>query len=114
MENLAYSLSLNLHDFRDARQITTFEATENAVSDGEILVKVDKLALTANSISYGLAGKSGLIRYLEIFPATEGLANLPCWGYADIFASKHPQLEAGTRIYGFFPIASHVIKVERE
>ena len=26
MENLAYSLSLNLHDFRDARQITTFEA----------------------------------------------------------------------------------------
>jgi hypothetical protein len=43
MENLAYSLSLNLHDFRDARQITTFEATENAVSDGEILVKVDKL-----------------------------------------------------------------------
>ena len=114
MENLAYSLSLNLHDFRDARQIATFEATENAVSDGEILVKVDKLALTANSISYGLAGKSGLIRYLDIFPATEGLANLPCWGYADIVASKHPQIEAGTRIYGFFPIASHVIMAPGE
>ena len=59
-------------------------------------------------ISYGFAGKSGLIRYLDIYPATEGYANLPCWGYGDIVESNHLDISVGDRIYGFLPIASHI------
>ena len=109
MASAPYALSLALDDFR---QQTVFDICPTELSDiaeGEVLFRVDKLALTANSISYGFAGKSGLIRYLDIYPANEGYANLPCWGYANVVESKHPSLKAGDRVYGFLPIASHVV-----
>ena len=103
-----YTLSLDLEDFRQHKVGSAMRETE-PLKEGEVLFRVDKLALTANSISYGFAGKSGLIRYLDIFPADEGYANLPCWGYADVVSSKHPSLSVGDRVYGFLPIASHVV-----
>ena len=103
-----YTLSLDLEDFRQHKVGSAMRETK-PLNEGEVLFRVDKLALTANSISYGFAGKSGLIRYLDIFPADEGYANLPCWGYADVASSKHPSLSVGDRVYGFLPIASHVV-----
>lgn len=109
MTHSRYTLSLDINDFRQ-HTVARSDGTETtALIDGEVLFRVDKLALTANSISYGFAGKSGLIRYLDIYPASEGLANLPCWGYADVVESKHPSLKVGDRVYGFLPVASHVV-----
>ena len=105
----AYELPLDLDDFTQINERKTFEVSEASINDGEIILSVDKLALTANSISYGLAGKSGLIRYLDIYPTVENHGNLPCWGYADVVISKHPEVAIGDRVYGFLPIASHVI-----
>lgn len=109
MTDRPYTLSLDINDFRQHTVATSNDTEAKAPVDGEVLLRVDKLALTANSISYGFAGKSGLIRYLDIYPAQEGLANLPCWGYADVLESKHPSVKAGDRVYGFLPIASHVV-----
>jgi len=103
----AYTLSLDIDDFRQSRVEPQPELANDLV-DGEIRVRIDKIAMTANSISYGFAGKSGLIRYLDIYPASDGYANLPCWGYGDIVQSSHPDITTGDRIYGFLPIASHV------
>ena len=79
MTDSAYTLSLDIDDFRQSRVELQPEPNGELV-EGEIRVRVDKIAMTANSISYGFAGKSGLIRYLDIYPASEGYANLPCWG----------------------------------
>lgn len=109
MTGLPYTLSLDINDFRQHTITEWDEAEALTLGEGEVLFRVDKLALTANSISYGFAGKSGLIRYLDIYPASDNLANLPCWGYADVVESKHPSLKPGERVYGFLPIASHVV-----
>ena len=77
MTDSACTLSLDIDDFRQSRVEMQSEPHKELV-DGEIQVRVDKIAMTANSISYGFAGKSGLIRYLEIYPASDGYANLPC------------------------------------
>ena len=110
MTDSAYILSLDIDDFRQSRVEMQPEPNADLV-EGEIRVRVDKIAMTANSISYGFAGKSGLIRYLDIYPASEGFANLPCWGYGDIVQSNRPDIIVGDRIYGFLPIASHVTMI---
>ena len=60
MTDPAYTLSLDIDDFRQSRVELQPEPNDGLV-DGEIRVRVDKIAMTANSISYGFAGKSGLI-----------------------------------------------------
>ena len=109
MTHTPYTLSLNIDDFRQHEVAGPLHNPTEELTDGEVLFRIDKLALTANSISYGFAGKSGLIRYLDIYPAEDGSANLPCWGFADIVDSKHSSLQVGDRVYGFLPIASHVV-----
>ena len=110
MTDSAYRLSLDIDDFRQSR-VEFQSQTHNELIDGEICIRIDKIAMTANSISYGFAGKSGLIRYLDIYPASEGYANLPCWGYGDIVQSNHQHITVGDRINGFLPIASHIKKM---
>lgn len=109
MTDKSYSLSVALDDFRSTEQTPGFEVAESTLADGEIMVRISKVALTANSVSYALAGKSGLMRFLDIFPAPEGRGHIPCWGFGDVVFSKADGVEVGERLYGFFPIASHVI-----
>lgn len=109
MTDQSYSLSVALDDFRSTAQTPGFEIAESILAEGEVMVRVNKVALTANSVSYALAGKSGLMRFLDIFPAPEGRGHIPCWGFGDVVFSKAGAVEVGERLYGFFPIASHVI-----
>jgi hypothetical protein len=71
----------NPDDFRDAKFIDGGELDSDQLNDGEVIIAVDRLALTANTISYGIAGKSGLIRYLESFPTDAPYARMPFWGF---------------------------------
>ena len=54
MTDPAYTLSLDIDDFRQSRVELQPEPNDGLV-DGEIRVRVDKIAMTANSISYGLS-----------------------------------------------------------
>jgi hypothetical protein len=74
---------------------------------GEVLVKIDKFGLTANNISYALTGDA--IGYWKFFPAGEPWGKVPVWGFGDVIASNCPDVPEGERLFGFFPIASHVI-----
>lgn len=85
----------------------------SALASGEVLMAVDHFALTANNITYGVAGDS--IGYWQFFPATDEGGNtttdwgcIPVWGFADVIASEHPDVPVGERCYGYFPMASHV------
>ena len=81
------------------------------IAEGEVLIAVDKFALTANNITYGVAGDS--IGYWQFFPAydpqDEGFGCIPVWGFGEVIKSNHQEVPVGERLYGYFPMASHVV-----
>jgi len=109
MTQHAKDLCVNLDDFRQASIRTSFPVDEMQLDNGEVMIAIDRVALTANSVSYALAGRSGLMRFLDVFPAPEGEGRIPCWGYGEVVFSKHPEVNVGDRVYGFFPVSSHII-----
>jgi len=90
--------------------------TEQVLANNEVLLKVDKFALTANNISYGVAGDT--LGYWRFFPTqfdennkavdSSTWGRLPVMGYADVIASNCNEVAIGERVWGFFPMASHV------
>ncbi len=77
-----------------------------APADGELLLKVDRFAFTANNITYAETGDS--IGYWRFYPATEeGWGIVPVWGFADVLASRHEAFAPGECIYGFWPMSTH-------
>lgn len=82
------------------------------LNEGEVLLEIDKFAFTANNITYAVLGEK--FNYWKFFPAGEEHGIIPVWGYADIVESTVDNLKVGERIYGYFPMASHlVISVDR-
>lgn len=77
------------------------------IGEGEILAKVDRFALTANNITYGVVGES--FGYWKFFPAEEGWGVIPVWGFADVVQSKAPDVAVGDRLYGYFPMGTHLV-----
>jgi hypothetical protein len=78
-----------------------------ALKDGEILVKIDRFALTANNITYGVVGEK--IGYWKFFPAEEGWGVIPVWGFADVIQSNCAEVNIGERLYGYFPMGTHLV-----
>jgi len=74
---------------------------------GEALLRVDRVGVTANNVTYGRLGDS--LRYWSFFPAAEGWGRVPLWGFADVEASNAGGVEVGTRVYGYLPTSSHLI-----
>lgn len=77
------------------------------LSEGQILAKVDRFALTANNVTYGVVGEK--IGYWNFFPAPEGWGIIPVWGFADVTQSRAPEVEEGSRLYGYFPMGTHPV-----
>jgi NADPH:quinone reductase-like Zn-dependent oxidoreductase len=77
------------------------------LADGEILVAIDRFAMTANNVSYALSGD--MIGYWKFFPVAEPWGIVPVWGFADVIESRTPDVAVGERIWGFLPMASHLV-----
>ncbi len=74
---------------------------------GEVILEIDRCALTTNNITYAAYGDS--MSYWEFFPT--GLSewgHIPAWGFADVLASEVDGIAIGERFYGYFPLASHL------
>ncbi len=89
----------------DNSQTRVVEAEMTPLADGEVRFRVDRLALTANNITYAVAGD--MLGYWDFFPASDGWGRVPAMGWADVVESAHPEVEVGGRYYGWFPMASH-------
>jgi len=74
-----------------------------ALAAGRVRLRVDRFALTANNVSYALAGD--LLGYWRFFPAEEGWGRIPVMGFGDVIASRHPAVAEGTRCFGFYPMS---------
>ena len=77
------------------------------LGDGEVLLKIDRVALTTNNITYAAFGDA--MQYWDFFPTQDpDWGHMPAWGFADVVASTVAVVETGERFYGYFPIASHI------
>ncbi|WFU42258.1 DUF2855 family protein [Bradyrhizobium sp. CB82] len=72
-----------------------------------LLVRVERFAFTANNITYAVMGDE--LKYWQIFPAPQGFGNIPVWGFGEVIASNHPNVAVGERLFGSFPMATHLV-----
>ena len=79
--------------------------TEDELPDAAIRVAIERFALTANNVTYGVVGER--IGYWRFFPAEEPWGVIPVWGFGNVVESRLTGVDAGERLYGFFPMASH-------
>ena len=86
---------------------TKFVETPLALKQGQALIKVDRFAFTANNVTYGAFGD--MMMYWNFFPAPEGWGRVPVWGFGDVVESQADGVAVGERVYGYFPMSTHVI-----
>lgn len=91
----------------DLSRTTLFDDAVHEIGDGEALLRVDRVGLTANNVTYAVLGDS--FRYWDFFPTQPGWGLVPLWGFADIAASAVDGVPVGGRVYGYLPSASHLI-----
>jgi hypothetical protein len=78
-----------------------------ALAPGQVRFRIDRFAVTANTVTYAVAGD--VLGYWDFFPTGEpGWGCVPAMGWADVVASNHPDVPAGGRYYGWFPMARFV------
>jgi NADPH:quinone reductase-like Zn-dependent oxidoreductase len=74
---------------------------------GQALVRVDRFGITANNITYGILGDG--LSYWTFFPAADGWGRIPVWGFAEVVASATDALAPGARLFGYCPMAGHLL-----
>lgn len=107
--------SMNKLDFLVRKdQLTTTElrsTPDQPLLEGEVRVRIDKFALTANNITYAAFGEA--MNYWSFFPVgaqdTPLWARIPVWGFGVVMQSLHPGVAVGERLYGYFPMSSQVV-----
>ena len=91
----------------DWKQTRCVEAPVPELAPGQVLFRTDRFALTANNITYAVAGE--MLGYWRFFPCEEGWGRIPVMGYANVIRSTHPGVKEGTRCFGFYPMARHLV-----
>ncbi|WP_050422780.1 DUF2855 family protein [Bradyrhizobium tropiciagri] len=95
------------NDLQQCKVIETRLPDAAALPADALLVKVTRFAFTANNITYAVIGEQ--LKYWQLFPAPEGYGIIPVWGFGEVLASKHPAVAAGETLFGYFPMATHLV-----
>lgn len=83
--------------------------TERSPADGEIVAAIELAAITANNLTYATYGGPPM-HYWDFFPASSAdWGIIPLWGFATVVESRVAEVAAGTRLYGYWPSASHLL-----
>ena len=95
------------NDLQQCKIIETLLPDAAALPGDALLIKIDRFAFTANNITYAVLGDQ--LKYWQLFPAPENFGNIPVWGFGEVIASKHPGISVGERLFGYFPMATHLV-----
>ena len=104
MSTPAWDFLVGRDDFHRTRVEPAIPPTPE---DGELLLRVESFALTANNITYAVFGDQ--IGYWRFFLAPDGWGRIPAWGYAHVERSAHPEIAEGERFFGYFPMSTHMV-----
>ncbi len=92
----------------DLAQSEWRESDAPSLAEGQILLEVEKYALTANNITYAVVGDG--FGYWNFFPTGDAEWGIvPVWGFAKVVASENADIAVGERVYGYLPMASHLL-----
>jgi hypothetical protein len=80
------------------------------LDENEVLVQVDRIALTANVITYAMGGVA--MGYYDFYPVENQenqalYGRVPTWGTCTVVASKSNVVPVGQRIYGMTPLSAY-------
>jgi len=95
------------NDLQQCKFIETQLPDAAALPDDALLIKIDRFAFTANNITYAVTGDQ--LKYWQLFPAPENFGNIPVWGFGEVVASRHPGINIGECLFGYFPMATHLV-----
>lgn len=95
-----------------AKALTLRKTEVRELKEGEVLIYVEKFAMTAATLGYLMKGFTrSFSAYHNFFPwDEEGLYRSGTYGFARVRESKHPKVQEGTRLYGFLPLAEYTIE----
>ena len=96
-----------LVDLADMNHTKT-SSSRCSTTEGDVLVKVEQFAFTANNMTYALIGGS-TGWYWDFFPAPRGWGRIPVWGFGKVVASEVDNVEIGEDLFGYFPMSTHVL-----
>lgn len=101
-------------DRADLPRTRTVEGPPAPLAEGEARVRVDAFALTTNNITYAVFGD--MLQYWQFFPGAPADAGeetqwgrIPVWGFGEVTETRSPDVAAGERLYGYFPMSSEVV-----
>lgn len=94
-------------DRKNLRTTRVVTAPLPVPGEGEVLVAIDQFGLTANNVTYAVAGD--VIGYWGYYPAEGDWGKVPVWGCASVIQSNCADVPVGDRLWGFFPMASHTV-----
>lgn len=95
------------NDLQQCKSIETQLPDADALPDDALLVMVTRFAFTANNVTYAVMGD--VLKYWQLFPAPKDFGNIPVWGFGEVVASKHPNIAVGETLFGYFPMATHLV-----
>eukprot|EP00127_Corallochytrium_limacisporum_P006791 Clim_evm6s236 gene=Clim_evmTU6s236 len=108
--------ALNVKSYQTSKKdISNCKVTDlvlpDDIAEGEVLMEVQKFALTANNITYAALGSAPDLMYFDFFPTgePESFGQVPVWGFATVVKSKAEGVDVGSRWYGYWPIAQKII-----
>ena len=98
---------INRSDLSDYRIV---EAATPEAGEEEIMLKVEQFGLSANNITYAVAGDT--LGYWQFFNSvcedTDQWGVMPVWGFAEVVDSNVDEVPKGERLFGYFPPATHM------
>ena len=99
---MAETIWVNRSDLTD---MMVNEDSMPVLAEGAVRFRVESFAVTANNVTYAIAGDS--FGYWNFFPAGEGFGVVPMWGHARAEQSNHPDIAKGERAFGYLPMGTH-------
>ncbi|MFT5676022.1 MAG: hypothetical protein ACI808_001958 [Paraglaciecola sp.] len=97
---------INKNDVGQTKVVQT-QIDSAALEDNQVLLKTYSFGFSANNITYAIFGEK--MGYWGFFAADEGWGKVPVWGFATVVASKHLDVQVGEKVYGYLPMASHLL-----
>ena len=94
-------------DRGDLSRTSVVDVPVPQVGPSDVLLRVERFALTANNITYGVAGD--VIGYWQFFPADGDWGRIPVWGIGRVEESPLADLPPGTQVYGYFPMSEYLL-----
>lgn len=96
-------------DLRRTRIVPGEAPPRPAPGSGQAVLRIDSFAFTANNVTYGAVGE--MIGYWQFFPADDGWGRIPAWGIGVVEEAGESGLRPGERIFGYFPMSTHLVVV---